>query len=221
MSRGNFISLGSSHAPSAATSDPDGSNPNPNPNPNQAGPLLPRARRAAFLRSAAACAPCGKGVGLGVPCGETSWLRPRPAGSPEAPFSARSCSRLPQASASVGQSASWAALAGHTGLVFDLGACCARARSKRRAAATARAGAGAPGQGSRLRIRVRVRFRVRIRIRIRVRVGSGLTRQKSGGANTSEERRCARVRVQAHIHGECRGQAIAHGAHIEPRAASA
>eukprot|EP00964_Phaeocystis_antarctica_P040216 scaffold22994_cov63-Phaeocystis_antarctica.AAC.5 len=111
---------------------------------------------------------------------ETRWLRPRSAGSPEASFSARSCSRLPQASASVGQSASWAALAGQTGLVFDLGACCARARSKRRAAATARAGAGAPGQGSRLRIRVRVRFRVRIRIRIRVRVGSGLTRQKSG-----------------------------------------
>ena len=117
-----------------------------------------------------------------LPTWKRRWLRPRPAGSPEASFSARSCSRLPQASASVGQSASWAALAGHTGLVFDLGACCARARSKRRAAATARAGAGAPGQGFRVRIRVRVRFRVRIRIRIRVRVGSGLTRQKSGGA---------------------------------------
>ena len=34
------------------------------------------------------------------------------------PFSARSCLRPPQASACLGQSASWAALAGHTGLGF-------------------------------------------------------------------------------------------------------
>eukprot|EP00964_Phaeocystis_antarctica_P089104 scaffold56777_cov64-Phaeocystis_antarctica.AAC.10 len=51
------------------------------------------------------------------------WLRPRPAGSPEASFSARSCSRLPLASASLGQSASaaLAALAGHIGRVFHIG----------------------------------------------------------------------------------------------------
>jgi hypothetical protein len=48
---------------------------------------------------------------------ETSRLRPRPAGSPEATFSARSCSRLPRASASLGQSAAWAALAAHMGRV--------------------------------------------------------------------------------------------------------
>eukprot|EP00964_Phaeocystis_antarctica_P160581 scaffold132300_cov60-Phaeocystis_antarctica.AAC.1 len=44
-------------------------------------------------------------------------LRPslRPAGPPEASFSAISCLRLPQASASLGQSAAWAALAGYIG----------------------------------------------------------------------------------------------------------
>ena len=52
---------------------------------------------------------------------KTRRLRPRPAGSPEAPFSARSCLRLPRASASLGQSAAWAALAGHIGLVFNIG----------------------------------------------------------------------------------------------------
>ena len=45
-------------------------------------------------------------------------LRPRPAGSPEASFSARSRLRLPRASASLGQSASWAAPAGHIGRVY-------------------------------------------------------------------------------------------------------
>ena len=35
----------------------------------------------------------------------TSWRRLRPAGSPEAPFSARACPRLPQASVTLGQSA--------------------------------------------------------------------------------------------------------------------
>ena len=53
---------------------------------------------------------------------KTRRLRPRPAGSPEASFSARPCSRLPRTSASLGQSAAWAALAGHIGLVFHLGA---------------------------------------------------------------------------------------------------
>ena len=52
---------------------------------------------------------------------KTRRLRPRPAGSPEAPFSARSCLRLPRASASLGQSAAWAALAGHIGHVFHIG----------------------------------------------------------------------------------------------------
>ena len=51
---------------------------------------------------------------------KTRGLRPRPAGSPEAPFSARSCLRLPRASASLGQSAACAALAGHIGLVFHI-----------------------------------------------------------------------------------------------------
>ena len=41
-------------------------------------------------------------------------LSRRPAGGPETSFSARPCSRLPRASASLGQSAAWAALAGHT-----------------------------------------------------------------------------------------------------------
>eukprot|EP00964_Phaeocystis_antarctica_P025385 scaffold14265_cov58-Phaeocystis_antarctica.AAC.4 len=54
-------------------------------------------------------------------CGNQGGLRPRPAGSPEAPFSARPCLRLPRASASLGQSAAWAALAGHIGLVFHIG----------------------------------------------------------------------------------------------------
>eukprot|EP00964_Phaeocystis_antarctica_P065103 scaffold39225_cov60-Phaeocystis_antarctica.AAC.2 len=53
---------------------------------------------------------------------KTRVLRPRPAGSPEAPFSARSCLRLPRASASLGQSAAWVALTGHIGLVFHIGA---------------------------------------------------------------------------------------------------
>ena len=59
------------------------------------------------------------GVAVG-PMMRTSWLRPRPAGSPEPPYYARSCSRLPRASASLGQSAAWAALAGLSGLVLDI-----------------------------------------------------------------------------------------------------
>eukprot|EP00964_Phaeocystis_antarctica_P003239 scaffold1728_cov53-Phaeocystis_antarctica.AAC.5 len=42
---------------------------------------------------------------------KTRWLRPRPTGAPGASFSARLCSRLPRASASLGQSAACAALA--------------------------------------------------------------------------------------------------------------
>eukprot|EP00964_Phaeocystis_antarctica_P083332 scaffold52427_cov59-Phaeocystis_antarctica.AAC.3 len=49
------------------------------------------------------------------PMWKTRQLRPQPAGSPEAPFNARSCLRLPRASARLGQSAAWAALAGHNG----------------------------------------------------------------------------------------------------------
>eukprot|EP00964_Phaeocystis_antarctica_P134267 scaffold98531_cov69-Phaeocystis_antarctica.AAC.1 len=56
------------------------------------------------------------------PMWKTRGLRPRPAGSPEAPFSTRSCLRLPRTSASLGQSAAWAALAGHIGLVFHIAA---------------------------------------------------------------------------------------------------
>eukprot|EP00964_Phaeocystis_antarctica_P038266 scaffold21900_cov67-Phaeocystis_antarctica.AAC.3 len=43
------------------------------------------------------------------------WHRLWRAGSSEAAFSARSCRRLPRASPSLGQSAAWAALAGHLG----------------------------------------------------------------------------------------------------------
>eukprot|EP00964_Phaeocystis_antarctica_P056850 scaffold33579_cov58-Phaeocystis_antarctica.AAC.3 len=50
-------------------------------------------------------------------------------GSPGAPFRARSCLRLPRASASLGQSAAWAALTGHTGLGFSIAACPSRPSS--------------------------------------------------------------------------------------------
>eukprot|EP00964_Phaeocystis_antarctica_P141403 scaffold106435_cov72-Phaeocystis_antarctica.AAC.3 len=61
-----------------------------------------------------------RGVGGSVPpMSKTSWLSLRPAGSPEASFSARACLRLPGASGSLGQSVGWAALAGQIGLVFD------------------------------------------------------------------------------------------------------
>ena len=50
---------------------------------------------------------------------KTSWLSPRPAGAPEASSSARSCSRLPRALASLRQSAAWVSLAGYIGLVFS------------------------------------------------------------------------------------------------------
>ena len=56
-----------------------------------------------------------------APMWKTRWLRPRPAGSPEASLCARARLRLPQAPASLGQSAAWAALAGPTGLVFHIG----------------------------------------------------------------------------------------------------
>ena len=53
------------------------------------------------------------------PTSKTSWLSLPPAGAPQAPLSARPCLGLPQASASLGQSAAWAALAGHIGRAFD------------------------------------------------------------------------------------------------------
>eukprot|EP00964_Phaeocystis_antarctica_P003234 scaffold1727_cov61-Phaeocystis_antarctica.AAC.6 len=49
------------------------------------------------------------------PMWKTRWLRPRPTGAPGASFSARLCSRLPRASASLGQSAACAAQAGNIG----------------------------------------------------------------------------------------------------------
>ena len=55
------------------------------------------------------------------PAWKSRWLRTSglpPAGSPEASLSAKSCSRLPQAPASLGQPA---APAGHTRLVFRMG----------------------------------------------------------------------------------------------------
>eukprot|EP00964_Phaeocystis_antarctica_P045755 scaffold26353_cov68-Phaeocystis_antarctica.AAC.4 len=69
-----------------------------------------------------ACVGLGLGLGCGCGCGETGWLRPQPAGGPETCFSARPCSGLPRASVSLGQSAAWAALAGHTGLAFRIAA---------------------------------------------------------------------------------------------------
>ena len=62
-----------------------------------------------------------------VPMWETRGLRPRPAGSPEALFSARSCPRLTRASASLGRSAAWAALPS-IGRVFDIGEYCGVAK---------------------------------------------------------------------------------------------
>ena len=61
----------------------------------------------------------------------TSWLRLRPAGSPEASLSARARLRLPRAPASLGQSAGWSAQAGFApiGLDFGMGTSCARATS--------------------------------------------------------------------------------------------
>ena len=53
------------------------------------------------------------------PMWKLGWLRPRPAGSPEASVSARSCSRLPRASASLGQAAAWAALAAAIRALFS------------------------------------------------------------------------------------------------------
>ena len=47
----------------------------------------------------------------------TNWLSLRPAGAPEASLSARSCPRLPQAPASLGQSAARIAVAGYIGRV--------------------------------------------------------------------------------------------------------
>ena len=58
-----------------------------------------------------------------------SWLSLRPAGSPEASPSARARLRLPQAPASLGQSAARAALGRQIGLVFDIGAGAADGRA--------------------------------------------------------------------------------------------
>eukprot|EP00964_Phaeocystis_antarctica_P037226 scaffold21268_cov60-Phaeocystis_antarctica.AAC.1 len=115
------------------------SNPNPNPNPNQVLAGLPTSlaedeaallqlqgntgRGAQALHSRLSRKRC---LAASRDACDAMWktrrLRPRPAGSPEAPSSARSCLRLPRASASLGQSAAWAALAGHIGLVFHIGA---------------------------------------------------------------------------------------------------
>ena len=59
---------------------------------------------------------------MGRPVWKTRWLRPRLTGAPEASLSARSCLRLPRASASLGQPAARAALTGHTGRVLHTGA---------------------------------------------------------------------------------------------------
>ena len=81
----------------------------------------------------------------------TSWLSLQPAGAPEASLSARSCPRLPQAPASLGQSAARMAVAGHIGRVSDTGTAaasrpcrrtpgCSRRRWARRSACATRTG---------------------------------------------------------------------------------
>eukprot|EP00964_Phaeocystis_antarctica_P060757 scaffold36251_cov42-Phaeocystis_antarctica.AAC.2 len=123
------------------------------------------------------------------------WLRPWPAGSPEASSSARSCSRLPRASAS--QTAAWKALATPYGLVFHIAArgvpirrkscarhsACVRVRVRVRVSQALRLWCHGTysvrvSQALRLwchgtysvRVRVRVRVRVWVRVRVRVRV---------------------------------------------------
>ena len=54
-----------------------------------------------------------------APRSETRWLSLRSAGALEAAFSARPCPRPPQSPASLGRSAVWMALAGHTGPGLD------------------------------------------------------------------------------------------------------
>ena len=65
-------------------------------------------------------------MGLGIDDQHTAmfkarWRRLGPAGAPEATVSARSSRWLPQAPASLRQSAARSALAGHIGLLFDAG----------------------------------------------------------------------------------------------------
>ena len=71
---------------------------------------------------------CASGLGVTIPApvlarstpmSKTRWHSLRPAGPPEAPPSVRPWFRLPRTSASLGQSAARAALAGHAGLDFD------------------------------------------------------------------------------------------------------
>ena len=114
----------------------------------------------------------------------TRRLRPRPAGAPEASFSARLCSRLPRASDSLGQSAAWAALAGpivlppHRELASG-GRVRARRRRRRRWSGPGlgiglglrrRRRWSAPGYS---RVKVRVGYS-RVKVRVGVRVGAGV-----------------------------------------------
>ena len=69
-----------------------------------------------------------------------------PAGSPKASLSARACLGLPRAPASLGQSAAWAALAGHIGACFQPR--CLRTARHPRASGTAES--LQRGRGSRL-----------------------------------------------------------------------
>eukprot|EP00964_Phaeocystis_antarctica_P068927 scaffold41797_cov66-Phaeocystis_antarctica.AAC.1 len=59
----------------------------------------------------------------GTPATRPSGLRLRPAAPPEAPLKARPRLRLPRASASLGQPAAWAALAGRAGPASDMTGC--------------------------------------------------------------------------------------------------
>eukprot|EP00964_Phaeocystis_antarctica_P016394 scaffold9064_cov48-Phaeocystis_antarctica.AAC.2 len=109
--------------------------------------------------AAPCCCRCRGGAGTcpaAAPLLKTRRLRPRPAGSPEAPFRNRS----------LGQSAAWAALAGHIGLVFHI------APHPRRALAAEEVGAllaehdearAAPRRGGRA-VGVALRPRVRLQV---------------------------------------------------------
>jgi hypothetical protein len=80
-------------------------------------------QRRSVHRPARRCKPAGRAwrryllANDARPMPKTSWLRPRPAGAPEAAFSARSCLRLPQLRSALATQPFRPALAGHVGLV--------------------------------------------------------------------------------------------------------
>ena len=106
--------------------------------------------------------------------------------------SARGGPRLPQASANLDQSASWAAQAGHIGHVFDT--------AHHHVVGLARRHAFGAHQKSEqadhlVRIRVGVRAEIRVGVRIRVRVGVGV---RVGLEQTDHRATAAAVAVHVH-----------------------